>query len=585
MGVGLRPPHYREIFARAEQGGGVGVDLFEVLSENYLVGGGRPLHHLERALELAPLAPHGVSLSIGSSDPLDRGFLAELRAFARKTRAPWLSDHLCWSGTGGAHMHELFPLPLTSETARYVAERARIVQDTLETRFALENVSSYASFRESTMSEAQFLAEVLELADIGLLLDVNNVHVSAHNHGFDPAAYLDALPLERVVQIHLAGHTAMDRYLLDTHSRPVASEVWALYERVLERTGPVTTILEWDDDLPSYAELVAEADRARTIRERIAARGRAAPGPSAAGTRPRVRREIGLEPRRRIDDEPTAPAELARLQAEVQALCRARDPLTEDAELSARAGAITRGGPRLDGPAQLDIYRRQYWLRHEDALAEDHPGLRRVLGEEAFHALMHDFFAWRAPRARSLADVAEGLEGFLPTWSGLDAGLATLAADMLSYELVLVDLFDAPSAPTLDGGALAGCAPELLTSARLVRSPLVRRLSLRHPVQRLTGDASGDSAAHCELATEPVELVVFRSGLSLSTEELSRAQASLLDALGAGETILEACARAAEGLAPTELAELGSGLRRWLEDWTRAGFFSKLVLDAAEVPS
>lgn len=581
MGVGLRPPHYREIHARAERGEGVGVDLFELLSENFLVSGGRPIHHLERALELAPCVPHGVSLSVGSSDPLDRGFLAALRAFARRTRAPWLSDHLCWSGTGGAHMHELFPLPLTPETARYVAERARIVQDTLETRLLLENVSSYASFRESTMDEAAFLAEVLERADVGLLLDVNNVYVSAHNHGFDPADYLDALPLERVVQLHLAGHTAMDCYLLDTHSRPVSSEVWALYERVLERAGMVTTILEWDEELPSYAELVAEAERARTVRARVAARrgveprvGGASPREAPRGGRPPEL--VGPRP------EPAPPSSLARLEAEVQELCRERRALGEDAALAARAEALVGRGPRLDGPAQLDIYRRQYWLRHEDTLAEDHPGLARVLGDEAFHALMHDFFAWRAPRRRSLRDVAEGLEAFLPSWPGLEPAVATLAADMLSYELMLVELFDAEDAPALDAGALADCPPERLTEAKLALSALVRRLSLRHRVQHLRTGSGAEPEQIALAGAGPVELVVHRQGHTLSTEELDRTQAALLDALAAGATIHEACARAAEGLEQAELVRLASELPRWIERWTRAGYFSKLSVPGEE---
>ena len=584
MGVGLRPAHYREIHARAEQGEALGVDLYELLSENFLVSGGRPIHHLERALELSPCVPHGVSLSIGSSDPLDRSFLAELRAFARKTRAPWLSDHLCWSGVGGAHMHELFPLPLRSETARYVAARARIVQDTLEARFALENVSSYASLCESTMDEASFVAEVLELADVGLLLDVNNVYVSAHNHGFDPLEYLDRLPLERVVQIHLAGHTAMDGYLLDTHGRPVSGEVWALYERVLERAGMVTTILEWDEALPSYAELVAEAQRARAIRERVAARRGEldqAPGATSSASR---RREPAPE-LLASDGEPAPPEALARLQAEVQELCRARGSLEGDAELAARAEAIVGRGPRLDGPAQLDIYRRQYWLRHEEALAEDHPSLRRVLGDEAFHALMHDFFAWRAPRRRSLRDVAEGLEDFLPAWPGLDPAVATLAADTLSYELVLVELFDARDVPALDAGALAGCPPEELTEAKLGISPLLRRLSLRHRVWHGAERPGDEPSERREAGSGPVELVVCRQGFALSTEELSGAQAALLDALAEGATIAEACARVAEGLEPEQLGRLGAELGRWLEGWTRAGYFSKLSVPGEEARS
>ncbi|HTN92025.1 MAG TPA: DUF692 domain-containing protein, partial [Sorangium sp.] len=218
---------------------------------------------------------HGVSLSIGSTDPLDFDYLRRLKALLGKVRSPWVSDHLCWTGAHGVNLHDLLPLPYTEEAVRHVAARARAVQDFLEVRLALENVSSYLTFTASRMSEWEFLSAVAEEADCGILLDVNNVYVSSYNHGFDPGAYVDGVPHHRIVQFHLAGHTHHGRYILDTHSDHVTDAVWALYRRAVEHTGDVSTLIEWDDDIPAFEVLAAEAEKARAIREEVA-RARAA---------------------------------------------------------------------------------------------------------------------------------------------------------------------------------------------------------------------------------------------------------------------------------------------------------------------
>ena len=270
IGVGLRIDHYGEIF---DQGLGAGVDWFEIISENFMVGGGLPLHNLGRALDRFRLVQHGVSLSIGSTDPLDWDYLRRLKALAQRTGTPWVSDHLCWGGAGGVHLHDLLPLPYTEEAVRWVAGRARAVQDFLGVRLALENVSSYMSYTSSEMTEWEFVTAVADEADCGILLDVNNVYVSSYNHGFDPALFVDGVPHERVVQVHLAGHTNHGKYILDTHSDHVIDPVWELYRQALRRIGPVSTLIEWDDDIPPFAELEAEAAKARVIRDEVLGAG------------------------------------------------------------------------------------------------------------------------------------------------------------------------------------------------------------------------------------------------------------------------------------------------------------------------
>jgi hypothetical protein len=261
IGIGLRATHFGEILSRRPR-----LDWFEVLSENYMDTGGRPQWVLDQVAERYPVAMHGVSLSIGSTDPLDFAYLRKLKALARRTGARWVSDHLCWTGVLGRNTHDLLPLPYDEATLRHVAARVRQVQDFLERPLALENPSTYLAFVGSTMSEWEFLARLAETADCALLLDVNNVYVSAFNHGFDAEEYVDAIPAERVVQYHLAGHTNKGTHIVDTHSAPAIDAVWSLYERACRRTGPVSTLFEWDEAIPSFDEVRAEAEKARPLR-------------------------------------------------------------------------------------------------------------------------------------------------------------------------------------------------------------------------------------------------------------------------------------------------------------------------------
>jgi uncharacterized protein len=260
FGLGLRVDHYEAILADRPA-----VDWLEVLTENYLVHGGKPLHYLMRMRERYPLAMHGVSMSIGSTEPLDRDYLGQVKALAQRVQPAWISDHLCWTGVAGRNTHDLLPLPYTEEALAHVAERVRTVQDILGRRILLENVSSYVAFRDSQLTEWGFLAEVAARADCLILLDVNNIYVSSVNHEFDALEYLNAIPAERVQQIHLAGHENHGDYLVDTHDHPVPDPVWELYAAAVRRFGAVSTMIERDDHIPPLAELCAELTQARAL--------------------------------------------------------------------------------------------------------------------------------------------------------------------------------------------------------------------------------------------------------------------------------------------------------------------------------
>jgi len=264
IGIGLRVPHYQHILSRKPA-----VDWFEIISENFMVDGGRPLKVLDQILEQYRVVQHGVAMYLGSTDGLDREHLRRLKRLVKRTNTPWVSDHLCWGSVDGRYTHDLLPLPYTFAAAGHVAQRIREVRDYLEVPFLVENVSSYAEFHASAMSEWEFLSEVVEKADAGILLDVNNIYVSSKNHGFNPYDYLNNIPHGRVGQIHIAGHSKFEKYLLDTHDHPVLDPVWKMYAHATRLIGPTATLLEWDDRIPSFDEVHREALKAGKFCEEL----------------------------------------------------------------------------------------------------------------------------------------------------------------------------------------------------------------------------------------------------------------------------------------------------------------------------
>jgi uncharacterized protein len=260
IGLGLRTVHYAHILEQRPD-----VDWFEIISENYLETSGRPLDFLDAIAERYPMVMHGVSLSIGSTDPLNREYLRQLRELRERVKARWVSDHLCWTGVAGRNSHDLLPMPYTEEALAHVVSRVDEVQNFLGAPIALENPSTYAELSGASMPEWEFLARLAELADCAILLDVNNVYVSARNHGFDPALYLDAMPFDRVVQLHVAGHTDHGTHIIDSHIGPVVDPVWELLALAHRRAAGVPILLEWDAEIPAFEVVHQEALRAREL--------------------------------------------------------------------------------------------------------------------------------------------------------------------------------------------------------------------------------------------------------------------------------------------------------------------------------
>ena len=260
FGLGLRKEHYNAIIETSPN-----VDWFEILTENYLVDGGKPLHFLDQICEKYPVVMHGVSMSLGSHDPLDMDYIAQVKALAKRTDAKWISDHMCFTGVDGTNAHDLLPLPYTEEAIKHVSNKIKQAQDFLGRQLLVENASTYVTYKQSHMTEWEFTTAVAEESDSLILLDVNNIYVSAYNHGFDPLEYLDGIPAERVQQHHIAGHSQYDGYIIDTHDHDVVQGVWDLYAQAIKRYGEVSVMIERDDNIPELPELLAELQIARDI--------------------------------------------------------------------------------------------------------------------------------------------------------------------------------------------------------------------------------------------------------------------------------------------------------------------------------
>lgn len=258
LGLGLRSAHFPHILKKKPA-----VDWFEIVTENFLGTGGRPMWVLDQVAERYPIVLHGVSMSVGSTDPIDRDFLGQIKALARRVRAVWVSDHVCWTGVSGRNLHDLLPLPYTEGALRHMVRRIRQIQDILERPLVLENPSTYVEFKNSSMPEWEFISRMADAADCGLLLDVNNVYVSSFNHRYDPEAYIRAIPPDRVVYFHIAGHTNFGTHILDTHIGPVIDPVWKLYRLAHRLSGGRSTLLEWDEEIPSFPVVHREVLKAR----------------------------------------------------------------------------------------------------------------------------------------------------------------------------------------------------------------------------------------------------------------------------------------------------------------------------------
>lgn len=525
FGLGLRTQHYADFLARKQP-----LDWLEIITDNYLIDGGKPLAVIDAIRRDYPVAMHGVAMSIGASQGVDVPYLQRVKALADRIEPLWVSDHLCWTGPGPEQLHDLYPLPYTDESARHVIAQIRRAQDVLGRRLVLENVSSYIRYRHDSASEWQFLAHIAQEADCMLLVDVNNIYVSSVNHGFDPLTYLHALPAHRVQQIHLAGHSDNCDHIIDTHDHPVALPVWDLYAQACRRFGAVAAMIERDDHIPPLAELLDEMAIAR----RVAAEHVAPPEPVAITS-------ITLAP----TADPTGLAAVQRHFAD-RVLANALPPEMPEDLITGR----------------LPIYHHAYRARLAEVLADTYAKTCLYMGSDTFEAHARDYAVAHPPRTRSLNRYGEGLVGTLRAAYPDNPELHELA--QLDWDLRT--RFDSADVSTLETAAAQASdtwttRPGVLHPSALLRAITTNVVGVWNAIH------TDDDVPEAMALPAPATLLVWRKGHQPHFRTLDAAEAAWVQALHAGASVHDACA-----------ALLGSGL--WQGDPTVfGGWLAQLLND------
>ncbi|HVO29466.1 MAG TPA: DUF692 family protein [bacterium] len=544
-GVGLRPKHYAQVLGDPELA--TRSAWFEVISENFMIDGGKPLDVLFQVRETHPIVLHGVSLSIGSADPLNEKYLRALKALVERVKPAMVSDHLCWGSIDGAYAHDLLPLPYSEDEIPRIADRIKRVQDVLGRRFMIENVSSYLTYRHSTMPEWEFLAAVVEKADCGILLDINNIYVSSKNHRFDPKTYVDAIPVERVGQFHLAGHSTYPSYLLDTHDGPVIDPVWDLYKHAVRRFGDVSSLIEWDDKLPDFARLVEEAETAKKFAaaETRAAEQRAVAHATSGGAKPAFTTQ---QTQRYFWQFITAPTGAA----------GAKDADKIDTLFV---------GDELAAATRIDIYASMYFARLHDCLLEDYPALEKSVGHVHFHNLVTDFLLVHPSGNPSLRHLGAPLPAFLRTHKLLQTH--PWAADLAALEWARVEAFDSANGTPLEISALASIAPDKWAGLSFDVHPSARVVRSEWRVAPTWKAVDDDEAEIPVPPHEPSAYRVWREEHTVFHVSMEPLEAECFEALLRGESFGAMCGIAANALGgdpEAAAAQVVALLRGWLDD-------------------
>ncbi len=449
FGLGLRPPHYPHIFEHRPH-----VDWFEIISENYMDTDGRPKRNLERILEHYPVVMHGVALSIGTVDPLNSEYLQKLKTLMDWVKPAWISDHLCWTGIAHRNTHDLLPVPYTEEALAHIIDRIKRVQDYLGRPIALENPSTYLEFKSSYIPEAEFITRMAEGAGCNLLLDVNNIYVNCYNHRLDPKAYIDALPLDRVIQVHLAGHDNQGTHIIDTHDNYVNDDVWSLYRYVVNKAGRTpNTMIEWDDNIPAFDVLYAELNKARVAAATAADTG---PLPDFMQAHPAF-----------IQNEPALIAEQqARMQNSILSG-------SDDA-----ADTWIRSKEDFPPNAQLSVYINAYRYRLYNVVAEDYPVLKHYLGDDRFDALLWSFIDHQTSDHFNVARYAAKLPQYIQAFFADDG----FAGELCALETALAQVTDAPESTALQQDAISTLTGDDILNATFLPRKAHALFEFRYPV-------------------------------------------------------------------------------------------------------
>lgn len=544
FGLGLRPSHYDFIKRNQPK-----VDWFEIISENYMDTDGRPKRRLAEIKERYPIVMHGVSLSIGTVDPLNSDYLRQLKKLMDWVNPAWISDHLCWTGVAHRNVHDLLPVPYTEEALTHIIKRIQQVQDFLGRPIALENPSTYLEFNSSSMPEAEFMARMVEESGCWLLLDVNNVYVSCYNHKLDPKSYIDSMPLNHVVQVHLAGHENHDTHLIDTHNGPVIDDVWQLYRYVVNQCQHLpNTMIEWDDDIPEFPVLYAELEKARSIASSCSTKELILPQFYHQQSEPLLTINLPL-----VDEQKW-------LQQSI---------FVGDTDNNALYQRIK---SKADFPsdAQLGVYRNAYKYRLFDVVYEDYPALKNYVGDDAFEALLWQYIKSCRSDHYNIALFSLGLPAFV---------LETMPEDKFSFELseleaAMLRVFDAPESEVLTAERLAHLTEEsLMDSTIVVRKALVC-LSFNHAINDYYQCVMDETVFEKKLESITTYLVIFRDEDTIWRLEMETLEFALFERLLEGQTLATALAAVLSDQ-PDEY--LASHVGLWFARWMKHRLLSDII--------
>lgn len=541
FGLGLRASHYPHIFEQKPA-----VDWFEIISENFMDTDGKPRRNLARIKEQYPLVMHGVSMSIGTVDPINSEYLRKLKALIDWANPAWVSDHLCWTGVAHKNTHDLLPLPYTEESLKHIVQRIKQVQDYLERPITLENPSTYLEFKSSTMLEAEFISHMAEESGCNLLLDVNNVYVTCYNHRLDPKAYLDALPLDRVMQIHLSGHSNKGTHIIDTHDHPVIDEVWNLYKYVVHKSGRVpNTMVEWDDNIPEFPMLMAELEKARV---------------AAASCAQHTLPTLAQEQVPQLANQQIALAPTQQHMQEAIFLGELHD---------SQPNTWIRAKEQFSPQQQLDVYINAFRFRLYDTTAMDYPVLRHYLGKDAFHSLIWGFANAEKPDHFNIARFTLKL----PVYVAKQMPDDIFAQELCQLETIIAQLADPAETQALTTDHLTGLTPETLMECTLQPRKALMLCQFSYPVNDYYLAVMEERQPE-KPAPKASHLAVFRHEDTIWRMELGADEYQLLAKLFNNMPI---------GKALEELDEsVAQQLTTWFSRWIRNGLLAAPLLRQSE---
>lgn len=529
FGLGLRSKHYEYIFQNRPN-----VDWFEIISENFMDSFGRPRTNLSKIKELYPLVLHGVSLSIGTVDPLNSEYLKKLKNLIKFVKPKWISDHLCWSGVAHKNTHDLLPIPYTEESLKHLVKRIKQVQDFLEMPIALENPSTYLEFNHSTFLEAEFIAEMAKQSGCNLLVDINNIFVTCFNHDLDPKHYIDSLPLDSVIQVHLSGHTRKETHIIDTHDDFVADEVWSLYKYFINRLGRTpNTMIEWDDNIPEFPVLFNELEKAKI---------------AAADAK---NFSLNFSPPK-IEISQQIKAQQIYSLAETQNIFQ---EIVFDEERAIPQNFIAQKSD-FSELGRVGIYREAYRLRLFDCTVEDYPVLKKYLGEESFENLMWQFVESERPNHFNIARFPLKLQNFIEEKLPDDK----FAHEICALETAVTQLADEIQDLPMTAEDFAGISEDKFSQMKLKIRSAAQFFEFKNSVNQFYQKVMNGEEA--QIIEEESFLMVFASNDKVWRIDLEKDEFEILQKIRGGESIENALS----DFDPTKSEKITSWFSRWISN-------------------